>query len=152
MKLIIETTAKPLKKDGKEGIAFEFSAKSDNFDDATAEEVAAILAYLGDKSVDLLDTDNIKRVVETGKTARKDALDKLRFSLMRKLLREIIGDLADVVTKDAAKDAENGEDEQPAPKEDPKAPAEDDEPEEAPAADGEIKADGKPVVIVVNNK
>lgn len=134
MKLIIETTAKPVKKDGKEGVAFEFSAKSDNFKDATAEEVAAILAYLGDESVDLLNTDSIKRVVESVKTARKDAQDKMRFSLMRKLLREIIGDLADAAVKDAAKDAE------------------DDEPEEAPAADGEIKADGKPVVIVVNNK
>ena len=106
MKLIIEATAKPVEKDGKKGIAFEFTAKSDNFKDATEEEVAAILDYLGDKSVDLLDIDNIKNVVESAKKARTEALDKLRVSLMKKLLREIIGDLADVATKDAEKQPE----------------------------------------------
>ena len=98
--------------------------------------MAAILAYLGDKSVDLLDTDRIKRrVVESGKTARKDALDKMRFSLTRKLLREIIGDLADA----AVKDAENGEGEQPAPKEDPIEPAK---------GDASEKPNGDTIIIV----
>ena len=131
MKLIIETTVNPVDKDGKKGISFEFSAKSDNFKNATTEEIAAILAYLGDKSTDLLNMDNIKSVVKSGKIARKNALDKLRGSLMKKLLRELFCDLADIV---ATKDAENGEDEQPTPKDAPEAPTDKDKPAKKPAS------------------
>lgn len=100
MKFTIESTAKPVEKDGKTVVEMNTEVHAD-ITNASTEQIVALLAYLGDvavkKTVDEFKNRNEKPAIQS--TAEKffakrdEMMNNLHESLAKAMLKEMIADL-----------------------------------------------------------